>query len=50
MGAGWRGWGWAALLTGLRYHRDEAAAVLGMIRKRKFEQDPVRLLILQNLD
>ncbi len=45
----WRGWGWAALLTGLRYHRDEAAAVLGMIRKRKFEQDPVRLGILLNL-
>lgn len=45
----WRGWGWAALLTGIRYQRDEAAGVLAMIRKRKFEQDPVRLVILQNL-
>jgi hypothetical protein len=45
----WRGWGWAALLRGVRYQRDEAANVLAMIRKRKFEQDPVRLVILQNL-
>ena len=45
----WRGWGWAALLTGVRYQRNEVAGVLAMIRKRKFEQDPVRLVILQNL-
>lgn len=45
----WRGWGWAALLTGVRYQRDEATNVLAMIRKRKYEQDPVRLVILQNL-
>ncbi len=45
----WRGWGWAAVLTSLRYQRNEAAGVLAMIRKRKFEQDPVRLVILQNL-
>ena len=45
----WRAWGWAALLTGIRYQRDEATSALVMIRKRKFEQDPVRLVILQNL-
>ena len=45
----WRGWGWAAVLTCLRYHRDQAGDGLAMIRKRKFEQDPVRLVILQNL-
>ena len=45
----WRGWGWAIVLTSLRYQRDQASDVLAMIRKRKFEQDPVRLVILQNL-
>jgi hypothetical protein len=45
----WRGWGWTAVLTCLRYHRDQAGDVLAMVRKRKFEQDPVRLVILQNL-
>ncbi|MBS0262307.1 MAG: hypothetical protein JSS02_10185 [Planctomycetes bacterium] len=45
----WRGWGWTALLTGVRYQRNQAADVLAMIRKRKYEQDPVRLVILQNL-
>ncbi|HVV99529.1 MAG TPA: hypothetical protein VHB77_04275, partial [Planctomycetaceae bacterium] len=45
----WRGWGWSALLMGLRYQRDRAAEVLALIRKRKFEQDPVRLVIIQSL-
>jgi hypothetical protein len=44
-----RGWGWAALLTSLRFHHDKASEVLAMIRKRKFEQDPVRLIIFQSL-
>jgi hypothetical protein len=46
----WRGWGWAALLTNLRYHRDRASSVLQLIRKRKFEQDPVRVVILEHLE
>ena len=41
--------GWGALLTSLGYHRSHAAEVLALIRKRKFEQDPVRLVILANL-
>jgi hypothetical protein len=44
-----RGWGWTAILTSLRFHRDHAGEILAMIRKRKFEQDPVRVVILQNL-
>jgi hypothetical protein len=44
-----RAWGWTAILTSLRFQRDQAGEVLGMIRKRKFEQDPVRLIILQGL-
>lgn len=45
----WRAQGWAALLTSLRFHRDQAGEVLALIRKRKFEQDPVRLAIMQRL-
>ncbi len=45
-----RACGWTALTASLRYHRDQAGAVLAMIRKRKFEQDPVRLAILQGLN
>jgi len=45
-----RACGWTALTASLRYHRDQAGAVLTMIRKRKFEQDPVRLAILQGLN
>lgn len=45
----WRGWGWEAIGTGLRYHQGEAATVLAMIRQRKQEQDPVRVVILQQL-
>jgi hypothetical protein len=44
-----RAWGWAAVLGSLRFNRDQASNVLAMIRKRKFEQDPVRLIILQSL-
>ena len=44
-----RACGWGALIASLRFHRDEAATALAMIRKRKFEQDPVRLVILQAL-
>lgn len=44
-----RAWGWSAILVGLRFHRDEAARVLTMIRQRKFEQDPVRMAILRDL-
>ena len=45
-----RACGWTALTASVRYHRDQASAVLTMIRKRKFEQDPVRLAILQGLN
>ena len=41
--------GWGTLIASLRYERNQAGNVLAMIRQRKFEQDPVRLVILQGL-
>lgn len=44
-----RAWGWSAMLTSLRFHRDQCSTVLAVIHRRKFEQDPVRQTMLQGL-